>query len=118
MPIEFESEKDAVVVFRVSGKLGKAELDRAYIKCEELIKKVGRVKLLAITDNFLGWEGAEGWEDMSFQERNDPYIEKIAIVGEEKWRDLAYAFTLKGLRPVPIEYFGPGQELAARQWLA
>jgi hypothetical protein len=54
---------------------------------------------------------------LSFPERNDPYIEKIAIVGDPQWQDLVYAFTLKGLRPVPIEYFSTDEEFRARQWL-
>ncbi|MCK5307531.1 MAG: STAS/SEC14 domain-containing protein, partial [Zetaproteobacteria bacterium] len=40
-----------------------------------------------------------------------------AIVGDAEWRDLVYAFTGKGLREVPIEYFEANQEEAARQWL-
>jgi hypothetical protein len=117
MPIEFEIESGDLAVFRVSGRLGKVELDRAQRKCEEMIKKVGRVKILVLTKNFAGWERAEGWDDTSFADRNDPYIEKMAIVGVAKWQDLTYAFTGRGLRPVPIQYFEPDQEGAARQWL-
>jgi SpoIIAA-like len=117
MPIEFEFEGGGLAVARVSGKLRKVELDRAQRECEEMIKKIGRVKILVLTKNFAGWERAEGWDDTSFADRNDPYIEKIAVVGGAKWRDLVYAFTGRGLRPVPIQYFEPDQEGAARQWL-
>jgi hypothetical protein len=117
MPIEFEMESGDLAVFRVSGKLGKVEFVRAQSECEEMIKKIGRVKVLVLTKNFAGWERAEGWDDTSFADRNDPYIEKLAIVGVPKWRDLVYAFTGRGLRPVPIQYFEPDQEGAARQWL-
>ncbi len=71
-----------------------------------------------ILEKFTGWEKAKGWEDNSFADRNDRYIEKMAIVGDSQWRDLVYAFTLKGLRPVPIEYFEANAEEAARQWLS
>jgi hypothetical protein len=117
MPIEFEFEGGGLAVARISGKLQKVELDRAQRECEEMIKKIGRVKILVLTTNFAGWERAEGWDDTSFADRNDPYIEKIAVVGGAKWRDLVYAFTGRGLRPVPIQYFEPDQEGAARQWL-
>ena len=117
MPIEFETESGDLAVFRVSGKLGKVELDRAHGECEGMIKKIGQVKILVLTKNFAGWERTESWDDTSFTDRNDPYIEKIAIVGVAKWRDLVYAFTGRGLRPVPIQYFEPDQEGAARQWL-
>jgi hypothetical protein len=100
-----------------SGKLGKEEFEKAQANCETAISKLGHIKILIIVKDFAGWEKTEGWEDTSFLERNDPYIKKMAIVGEEKWRDMAYLFTLKGLRPLPIEYFSEDQEDAARQWL-
>ena len=117
MPIEFEIESYGLAVLRISGKLKKGELDRAQSECEEMIKKVGHVKILILATNFAGWERTEGWGDTSFADRNDPYIERIAIVGVAKWRDLVYAFTGRGLRPVPIQYFEPDQESVARQWL-
>ena len=79
---------------------------------------LGALSLLILLQNFTGWEDVEGWDDLSFVQRNDPFITKMAIVGDEKWRDMAYMFTLKGLRPVPIEYFASDAQRAARQWLA
>jgi hypothetical protein len=117
MPIEWNSEADNLVVFRVSGTFRKTELEKAQSECEAIIRKLGQIKILVIMDNFTGWERTEGWEDMSFADRNDPFIDKFAIVGDVKWRDLSYAFVARGLRPVPIEYFEAGQEAAARQWL-
>ena len=117
MPVKFSAESGNLGVFRVSGKLGLDELEQAQGECEAMIRNVGKIKILAVLDNFQGWEKARGWEDLSFADRNDPYIDKFAIVGNEKWKDLAYAFTAKGLRPVPIEFFADGEETAARQWL-
>lgn len=117
MPIEWNFEKNNLVVFKVSGKLGKAELDKAQSECEVMIQKSGHVKILVVMENFTGWERTEGWEDMSFSERNDPYLKKLAIVGDAKWRDLIFAFTAKGLRPLPIEFFKADQEIDARKWL-
>ena len=94
-----------------------AELKAAQKEAEEVIKKEGHLRILVVLENFAGWEKAKGWGDVSFPERNDPYIKKIAIVGDTEWRDLVYAFTGKGLRIVPIEYFGANQEDAARLWL-
>jgi len=117
MSVKCEFEAGNLGVFTVSGKLGKAEYQQAQQNVEAVIQKSGNIKVLIILENFSGWERAEGWEDLSFPERNDPYIEKIAIVGDPQWQDLVFAFTLKGLRPVPIEYFNTGEESRARQWL-
>jgi len=117
MSIKWSLEKGNIGVFYVSAKLAKNELEQAQNACEDVIRKIGTIKILVILDKFTGWEDAEGWEDASFAERNDKYIDKIAIVGDEKWRDMAYLFTLKGLRPVAIEYFESNEEASAREWL-
>lgn len=70
-----------------------------------------------VLDKFQGWENAKGWKDLSFSKKNDAFIEKLAIVGDEKWRDDVDMFTFKGLRPVPIQYFGAEEVVAARRWL-
>jgi hypothetical protein len=46
------------------------------------------------------------------------HIEKMAIVGDEKWRDDALAFTAKGFRPTAIEFFGALRLNEARAWLS
>jgi len=117
MPVKCEFEARNLGVFTVSGELGKAEYQKAQQVAEAAIQKFRTIKILIVLEDFAGWERAEGWEDLSFPEHNDPYIEKIAIVGDPQWQDLVYAFTLKGLRPVPIEYFNTGEESRARQWL-
>jgi hypothetical protein len=53
------------------------------------IRRQGKVRFLIIADGFQGWEKDGDWGDLSFQIKNDPHIEKMAIVGEKKWEDLA-----------------------------
>ena len=117
MSIEMKIEEDKLLVFDVSGKLGKDEYLRLQADIESITQKVGKIKILVRLKGFTGWESAKGWEQAS-TENMDPYISKFAIVGDEKWRDLVTVFTLKGLRPVPIEYFADTTDEAARQWLA
>ncbi|WP_339463365.1 SpoIIAA family protein [Pseudomonas sp. EA_105y_Pfl2_R69] len=119
MAIEFGLEEASnIYLINVSKKLGTEELKQAQEKCASTIKAVGNIKLLVVLSDFQGWEKAQGWEDMSFAEKNDAYIDKIAIVcDKERWEHLVYAFTTKGLRPVPIEFFGETEISAARGWL-
>jgi len=44
-------------------------------------------------------------------------IEKMAIVGDEKWKDDVIAFTAKGFRPTAIEFFAASRVTAARVWV-
>ena len=106
-----------IYLVEVSKVLGINELRSMQKKCEEIIQKIGHIKILIVISDFVGWEKADGWEDNSFSERNDASIDKIAIVGDEKWQDLAYVFTVKGLRPVEIEFFEESKIASATQWL-
>jgi SpoIIAA-like len=48
---------------------------------------------------------------------HDEQIARIAVVGEERWRDLVYAFLAKGFRVAEVEYFLPGELDKARAWV-
>jgi len=117
MAIEWKLEDNNLAIFRISGQLGKTEYQGIQADMEAIVKKVGHIRILVLLKDFSGWEAVEGWEDTSLTDRIDPYIKKFAIVGDEQWRDLVEVFTLKGLRPVPIEYFEAYQEQMAREWL-
>jgi hypothetical protein len=41
----------------------------------------------------------------------------MAIVGDERWRDEALAFTGKGFRPTAIDFFPAARLTEARLWL-
>ena len=118
MPLTGKLENNNLVVIEVTGQLGKSEFDQMQAVLASNMQKVaGQTKVLIFLKDFTGWEAGKDWNDTSFSDENDVYLKKMAIVGDEKWRDLVTLFTLKGLRPVPIEYFGPAEEEKARQWL-
>jgi hypothetical protein len=111
------SQDDKIIVIEVSGILTKPEFDICQSEIEPIIQE-GQAGILILVSDFKGWGGdADEWADLSFQERNDPFMRKLAIVGDEKWRDLATMFAGQGLRRFPIEYFKSGQEALARAWL-
>ena len=116
MSIKWQYENDGIIVFHVSGKLNFKELNKSQLEAETIIQK-GKIKLLVFADNFEGWDNSDEWDDLSFMDRNDQFIEKMAIIGDPKWEELISIFTLKGLRKFPIEYFNSGEENQARFWL-
>jgi hypothetical protein len=117
MAAEIISVNDGLMTLRVSGRLTQPELAELQKRSSEIISRAGKVRILVLTDNFEGWEKGGQWDDFSFQETNDAHIERMAIVGEERWRDLALLFTSKDLREFPLEYFPADQLTAARVWL-
>ena len=71
-----------------------------------------------ILEAFEGWERRGDWGDVSFMTEQGQHIEKMAIVGDEKWQDDAFAFTAKGFRATTIEFRIPSRLNEARTWLS
>ena len=117
MPANFELQTENMGLVVVSGRLSKAELEAIQSACEAPIQESGRFKLLVILDGFQGWQKSNDWSDMSFAQRNDASIHKIAIVGDSKWEDLVSAFTIEDFRDVKFKFFATGQQAMAWQWL-
>jgi hypothetical protein len=117
MAVKWEHESTDLLVARISGKLIKSEMAEFQAAVEPIVQASGNMQLLVILEGFEGWEAGKGWEDTGFTDKNDEYLSRFAIVGDEKWRDEMLMFSLAGLRPVEIEYFPTGDEALARAWL-
>ena len=109
---------DGILTVKVTGKLEPRELAEAQRSAAELIRTGGPIRILVLTEGFLGWAKSEEWGNLSFQIENDRWIEKMAVVADDFWKDLALMFTGRGLRQFPVEHFRPSEEDRARIWLA
>jgi hypothetical protein len=70
--------------------------------------------LLAILEDFEGWERGADWNDLDFLISHGGQIAKIAIVAEPRWETLALAFAGAGIRRAPVKFFPPNQLAQAR----
>ena len=77
-----------------------------------------RVRLLVVLEGFTGWEHSEGCNDIGFLAEHGDDFSKIAVVGDDRWRDDVYIFLGKGLRNTDIEFFRLAAMGKARAWLA
>jgi hypothetical protein len=118
MSAELVSVEGDTVTVRFAGKLTQPELASVQSQVAEILNQQPRTRILAIAENFEGWERAGAWGDISFQVKHDHKIERMAIVCDEKWESLALLFTSRGFRKFPIEYFPLSQIDNARAWLA
>ena len=118
MSAEIADVSGGVITFKVSGHLRQSELAGVQKAATQVIQQQGKVRFLVLVETFAGIDNAGNWGDVSFQTDCDPFIEKIAIVGDKRWEDVALLFTAKGIRRVPIEYFQPADLANARTWLA
>ena len=92
-------------------------VDRDLSPAQE-IARVGKVRLLLVLRDFNGWERGADWGDLRFYEAFGQDVERIAIVGDEKWRDQVRLFILADVRQSPVRFFPSGQIDQARAWLS
>ena len=117
MSAQIVDTSDGVLTVKITGRLTQPELVAVQKSAAGIVQKVGKVRILAVTAEFEGWEQGGNWGDLSLQSEIDPHVEKMAIVGDKKWEDLALLFAAKGLRKFPIEYFSPDDMAKALTWL-
>ena len=118
MPVEIIDAAGKLLQLKLQGMFKKADYDRMIQIAKKSIEREGKVCVLIILEAFEGWERHEDWGDVSFVSEQGRHIEKMAIVGDEKWQDDALAFTAKGFRATAIEFFTPSQLNEARTWLS
>ena len=106
-------------VFRldVGGTLRLVELERCQERLVAEMARTGPSRLLFVLKGFEGWERDPRWNDLSFYVRHGDKIERIAIVGPERWRSEALMFAAADLRKAPVEFFLDGAVTEARAWL-
>jgi len=106
-----------VMRVRIHGLLRLADQEALQSVARDLIEQGKKLRLLVIAENFLGWEKTEGWADVGFLMEYGDDIVKMAIVGDECWKEEVFLFTGKGLRPTEIEFFSPSSLQEAELWV-
>lgn len=118
MSVQIQLEPDNLYVCRVSGILKRSEFAASQDDLARDIDAGAKPRVLAIFENFGGWERGADWNDLDFLFSHSHQIARIAMVGDAKWEAEALAFAGAGFRQAPVKFFPPDQEAEARAWLA
>jgi len=117
MPASIQHESGNLFRIDISGVLRQAELKSVQTVAAQEITRFGKIRLLFVLDTFEGWERDVDWGDLTFYTTHDKDIDRIAILGEEKWRDHGLAFAGAGIRKAAVRFFLPAESAGARAWL-
>ena len=117
MSATFTKELDNLFVVNVQEIFTFDNLKEIEKRTSEQIDRNKKIKLLVLAEEFSGWDKEGDWGDVTFMNEYDPYIEKIAVVTDEKWKDQFFIYLGVGIRQASVEFFLPGQEQEARSWL-
>ena len=118
MPIQLNEEKGGkILVVHVSGKLAKADYEHFVPEFERLVRQHGKLRLLLNMTGFHGWDAGALWEDAKLDIKHFADIERLAMVGENKWQHGMATFC-KPFTAATIRYFDHAHAAEARTWLA
>jgi hypothetical protein len=118
MPATLEFEPNDICVLRISGTMKRAEFAAVQNALARKIEEGARPRVLALAENFEGWERGADWNDLDFLFAYSDKIARIAVVAEPRWEAQGLAFAGAGVRRAPVRLFPPNELAEARQWLA
>jgi len=117
MPILLNEENDGkILVVRVSGKLVAADYEHFVPEFDRLVQQHGKLRLLFDMADFHGWTAGALWEDTKFALHHFADIERLAMIGDQKWQHGMASFC-KPFTKAAIRYFEHAQAGQARTWL-
>ena len=118
MPLQVEYGPNDLCVLHISGVLNEEEFAATQKKLARNIDTGSKPRVLAIVENFEGWQRGADWNDLDFLVSHGGEIARIAIVADPKWEVQALAFAGAGVRRAPVKFFRPDKTEQARQWIA
>jgi SpoIIAA-like len=117
MPIAMHHEGGNLYKLEIRGTLRKADLERCQQALAVEMGRIGPVRLLFALEGFDGWDPKDNWSDLSFYVKHGEAIERIAIVGDARWRSETLMFAGADLRKASVEFFPAHAVAEARAWL-
>ena len=118
MSLAVEYERDNVVRLDLRAKLRRIDLARCRERLLAEMARIGRVRLLIMLDGFAGWDPDAPWTDLACYVENEDVIERIAIVGPDRWRRHMLMFAGADAKKAAVEYFPQEAAAEARAWLS
>ena len=118
MPATIQRETNNIHVLRITGTLESSEFVAVQNSLAQDIDAGLKPRVLAILEDFTGWERPALWGNTEFLYWHSPEIAKIAIVGEPRWEQEALVFAEAGQRKAPVKFFPPSSLSEAQAWLA
>jgi len=115
--ITISKESESLIVVHINGTFTFEDLKEFENKARAEIDRSRKVKLLVHAEQLSDWDKEGDWGDLTFMYEYDPYIEKIAVVADEKWKSQIIMFIGVGRRQASVAFFISGEEKDARDWL-
>jgi SpoIIAA-like len=117
MPLQIEPQPNDIYLLKISGVLKQSEFAAGQQEFARKIDAGSKPRILAIVENFEGWERGADWNDLDFLITHGGDIAKIAVVADPRWEVQALAFAGAGVREAPVRFFPAAEMAEARAWI-
>ena len=111
-----EQTDNNIVELKVSGKLTAEDYAVITPEVEQRMEKYDKIRLCIELHDFHGWTAGAMWEDLKFDFRHFNDIERIAVVGEDRWEKGMTMF-FKPFTAATVRYFDNHRLEEAQNWI-
>ena len=117
MAIRFHEENGGkTLAVHVSGKLAAADYEDFVPEFERLVRLHGTLRVLFEMTGLHDWTAGALWADTKFAMHHFHDIDRLAVVGEQKWQEWMAPFC-KPFTKATVRYFDRADAAEARKWL-
>jgi hypothetical protein len=117
MAIALNELKDGKIIeVAVTGRLTDADYQRFIPEFERMTSRYKKIRLLFEMSQFHGWDVKAAWDDLKLGAKHYGDVERIAMIGEEKWQEWMARFS-KPFTAAEVRYFDKTAAPAALTWL-
>jgi hypothetical protein len=106
-----------VVSIKLTGELQRADLDQIHTAAHQAVEHSGKVRVHVVVENFKGFDGRFEADAVHLKREQSRQIKKIAIIGDDKGRDVVYRFLVDDFPATAIGCFTPAERARAIGWL-
>lgn len=112
-----QKPKDAVLAMHFTGEISDREVEQIVRLIKTHASPRKKARLFLLMDHYASFNSAEAlYEDLRFTRLCDELIERMAILGDQSWKETWIAlFGLFGA--IDMAYFDRTEARAAWQWL-
>ena len=114
----WERDDSGVHVVRIRGLITDDTFKRLRDQAAKQLATVRSVKGLIVLEGFEGWGKGQAAGNLDLMLRYDAQMEKLAVVGDQKWREEFLMFLGAGYRHAKVRFFATEELQKARDWLA
>jgi hypothetical protein len=106
-----------ILGFKMTGKLHDDDYKHFVPIVEAAIKSQGKIRILAVFEDFHGWDLHAIWDDTKFSTQHCADVERIALVGNKTWEEWM-AKVCTPFTKARLQYFDVHDLEAAWKWIA